>query len=36
MYPAKDAGLLFGSPVVWDTGMREQLKYQASQSYFRT
>ena len=32
MYHTKGAGPLYGSPVVWDTRMRGQLKYLASQS----
>ena len=35
MYYAKSAGPFYRSLVVWDTGMRGQLKYQASQSYLR-
>ena len=35
MYYAKSEGPFYRSPVVWDTEMRGQLKYQASQSYFR-
>jgi len=31
MDPTRGAGPLYGFPVVWDTGMGEQLKYHTSQ-----